>query len=149
MAGKSKRKPIASSSGLTFNHAMVYVREIAPALHFYGDLLGFKVVEVFQGRDAAVYARLRSPRGNSTLALHVLEPGQVVLQNEGIRLYFEVKQLDKVCKNLEAAGVRFSQPPKMMPWGWNHAYVNDPDGHEVSLYWAGAKRFQKSKMARA
>jgi hypothetical protein len=35
-----------------------------------------------------------------------------------------------------------------MPWGWKHAYVNDPDGHEVSLYWAGAKRFQKTDMAK-
>jgi hypothetical protein len=33
-----------------------------------------------------------------------------------------------------------------MPWGWEHAYLNDPDGHEVSLYWAGDKRFRKSKI---
>ena len=26
--------------------------------------------------------------------------------------------------------------PKDMPWGWRHAYLNDPDGHEISLYWA-------------
>jgi hypothetical protein len=31
-----------------------------------------------------------------------------------------------------------------MPWGWTHAYLNDPDGHEVSLYWAGVKRLRKS-----
>jgi hypothetical protein len=29
--------------------------------------------------------------------------------------------------------------------GWKHAYLDDPDGHEVSLYWAGAKRLKKSK----
>ena len=37
-----------------------------------------------------------------------------------------------------------TQPPKLMPWGWKHAYLNDPDGHEISLYWAGRKRFQKT-----
>ena len=148
MAGKTRRKRTAASSGLTFNHAMVYVREAAPAVHFYPDWLGFKVIEVFRGRNAAVYARLRSPRGNSTLAPHLLEPGQSLPENEGARLYFEVKDLDKRCKELEAAGVKFQQPPAMMPWGWKHAYVNDPDGHEVSLYWAGAKGLQKSQIAR-
>jgi hypothetical protein len=34
-----------------------------------------------------------------------------------------------------------------MPWGWRHAYLDDPDGHEVSLYWAGRKRFQKTNEA--
>jgi len=34
--------------------------------------------------------------------------------------------------------------PKRMPWGWDHAYLDDPDGHEVSLYWAGTKRLRKT-----
>jgi hypothetical protein len=28
--------------------------------------------------------------------------------------------------------------------GWTHAYLNDPDGHEVSLYSAGQKRLKRS-----
>ena|SRR2546422_638639 len=131
---------------LTFNHAMVYVRKLSPALHFYVDLLAFKVIEQFQGPNDAGYARLRSATGEGTLALHTLNPGQVLPETDGIRLYFETKQLDKLCKSLEAAGVEFLQLPKMMPWGWKHAYLKDPDGHELSLYWAGAKRFRKSKM---
>ena len=63
---------------------------------------------------------------------------------EGIRLYFEVKSLDAFCKRLAASGIVFSQKPKVMPWGWRHAYLNDPDGHEVSLYWAGAQRLRSS-----
>ena len=30
-----------------------------------------------------------------------------------------------------------------MPWGWRHAYLNDPDGQEISLYWAGENRMKK------
>ena len=37
----------------------------------------------------------------------------------------------------------------MMPWGWRHAYLNDPDGHEISLYWAGENRMQKTIMKAA
>jgi hypothetical protein len=32
----------------------------------------------------------------------------------------------------------------MMPWGWRHAYLNDPDGHEISLYWAGEKPHEEN-----
>ena len=124
---------------LAFNHAMVYVRELPRALHFYADLLGFKVLE----RAGPYYARLRSGRGQTTIALHLAEPGRT-LESGGVRLYFETKELDRLCKSLQAAGVQFSQQPKRMPWGWKHAYLNDPDGHEVSLYWAGSRRFRKT-----
>lgn len=108
-----KRKAVVPT--LVFNHAMVYVRELAPALRFYVDLLGFKVIE----EVPPAYARLRSPRAGATLALHIVEPGQALPETGGVRLYFETRELGRLCKNLEAAGVRFSQPPKMMPWGWS------------------------------
>jgi catechol 2,3-dioxygenase-like lactoylglutathione lyase family enzyme len=65
---------------------------------------------------------------------------------EGLRLYFEIRQLDALCAHLAAQGVPFLQMPKDMPWGWRHAYLRDPDGHELSLYWAGQKRFKKTTM---
>jgi hypothetical protein len=37
----------------------------------------------------------------------------------------------------------------MMPWGWRHAYLNDPDGHEISWYWAGENRMKKTVMKAA
>jgi len=124
---------------LEFNHAIIYVRKLAPALQFYSELLGFKVIE----QVGESYARLKSQSGESTFALHVVDAGKSP-DAEGIRLYFETKDLDKFCAALAAAGVVFTHPPKVMPWGWKHAYLNDPDGHEISLYWAGRKRFQKT-----
>jgi len=142
MLQKKQQSRKAALPALAFNHAMIYVRDLAPALHFYADLLGFKVIEVYP----QAYARLRSVQGSGTLALHVIEPGKNMPPGNTIRLYFETRDLEKVCKNLEAAGTLFTQPPKVMPWGWKHAYLNDPDGHEVSLYWAGRKRLQKTVM---
>ena len=135
------------AAGVTFNHAMVYVREMVPALHFYAELIGLKVLEEFQWQGRTVYARLRAPQGEGTVALHLAEPGKPV-ESPGVRLYFEVKALEDFCKKLEAGGAVLTQQPKVMPWGWKHAYLNDPDGHEVSLYRAGAKRFQKTTMAK-
>ncbi len=145
MPRKKRRGSSKVSSELEFNHAMVYVRNVAPALHFYGDLLGFKLIEQVQAGGFPSYARLRSPGGRTTLALHKVEPGQILPETDGVRLYFEVKNVESVCKALAAAGVVFQQGPKVMPWGWKHAYLRDPDGHELSLYWAGARRFQRSR----
>ena len=128
---------------LNFNHAMIYSRDVARALTFYRDLLGLTVLEEFRGGDRLVYARLKSQAGDSTIALHLQAPAEP-LNTGGVRLYFEVRELDEFCKELEAAGAKFSKPPAMMPWGWKHAYLDDPDGHEISLYWAGPERLKKS-----
>ncbi len=74
--------------------------------------------------------------------------GRICRRSIAFRLYFEVRELDALCKSLQAAGVEMTQLPKPMPWGWTHAYLNDPDGHEVSLYWAGAKRLRGSGTAK-
>ncbi len=138
--------PTKRASGLAFNHAMLYVRRIEPALRFYRNRLGFRVIETFQWQGREVYARLRAPRGESTIALHLPERGDKPNTRSGIRLYFEVRDLNRLCARLKKAGVKFSQMPKRMPWGWTHAYLRDPDGYELSLYWAGRQRFRKTKM---
>jgi len=120
---------------------MIYTRDLAPALRFYKDILGFRLIEQY-GHG---YARLAAPRGSGTIALHLLGPGQE-LAIGGIRLYFEVRDLDGFCRRLEKAGAKLTSGPKLMPWGWRHAYLDDPDGHEVSVYTAGIKRLRPTVM---
>jgi catechol 2,3-dioxygenase-like lactoylglutathione lyase family enzyme len=141
-AKKGKTSP-AASGGIEFNHAMVYVTDIQQSVAFYRDGLGFRVVDTYPG----AYARLLSPRGASSIALHVVgDRATFDAKTEGMRLYFEVQRLDAFCKQLEKNGIDIDEQPKDMPWGWRHAYLRDPDGHEISLYWAGKKRFQPTKM---
>jgi catechol 2,3-dioxygenase-like lactoylglutathione lyase family enzyme len=121
---------------------MIYVRDVSRALDFYATKLGFRVIEQF----GEGYARLRSPAGTTTIALHPLGEDVHSPDAPGIRLYFETKQLDALCRKLIAEGVTVKKMPQLMPWGWRHAYLDDPDGHEISLYWAGAKRLRKSRM---
>jgi catechol 2,3-dioxygenase-like lactoylglutathione lyase family enzyme len=138
----------ASDGKLTFNHAMIYVKDVERALRFYSDLMGFKLIEDFRYEGTPVYARLRAPGGDGTIALHQAGPG-ASLASEGVRLYFEVRELDDFCRKLMAKGFYITQLPRMMEWGWRHAYLNDPDGHEISLYWAGENRMKKSVMQAA
>ncbi len=129
-------------TSVEFNHALIYTRDLEKAVRFYADLLGFETVEM----EPPSYARLRSPKGHQTIGLHAVRDGQAVdPKTEGIRLYFEVRDLDALCERLAAKGVHFTQMPKDMEWGWRHAYLTDPDGHELSLYWAGELRLRKNQ----
>ncbi len=145
---KTPQTAEVSKDKLTFNHAMVYSKDVQRALVFYRDLLGFKLVDEFRYEDRPVYARLRAPGGDGTLALHLADAG-TSLASEGVRLYFEIQPLDDFCRKLQAKGFYITQMPRMMPWGWRHAYLNDPDGHEISLYWAGENRMKKTVMRTA
>ncbi len=138
----------ADEGKLTFNHAMIYAKDVARALAFYRDMMGFKLIEDFRYEGTPVYARLRAPGGDGTIAVHQAGPG-VSVASDGVRLYFEVRELDDFCSKLQKKGFYITQLPRMMPWGWRHAYLNDPDGHEISLYWAGENRMAKTVMKAA
>jgi catechol 2,3-dioxygenase-like lactoylglutathione lyase family enzyme len=142
------RKSTVSASAIDFNHAMIYCRDVERSLAFYTRHFGFKAVDQFRYEGKPVYARLVAPAGNGTIALHQAAPGAPVT-SDGVRLYFEIRDLDMVCEKLKRAGVYFSQMPQMMPWGWRHAYLDDPDNHEISLYWAGPNRLEKTVMKAA
>jgi catechol 2,3-dioxygenase-like lactoylglutathione lyase family enzyme len=155
-AGVKQRKPqLNKASGtreiegkLAFNQAMIYVKDVERGLVFYRDLLGFKLIEDFRYENKPVYARLRAPGGDGTIALHQAGPGDSV-SSDGVRLYFEVRELDDFCRKLQQRNFYITKLPSMMPWGWRHAYLNDPDGHEISLYWAGENRMKKSMIKAA
>ncbi len=156
-ANQVKLSPTASAKAiapppdegkLTFNHAMIYVKDVSRGMAFYRDLMGFRLIEDFRFEGIPVYARLRAPGGDGTIALHQAGPG-ASLASDGVRLYFEVRDLDDFCRKLQKKGFYITQLPRMMPWGWRHAYLNDPDGHEISLYWAGENRMAKTVMKAA
>jgi predicted enzyme related to lactoylglutathione lyase len=132
--GPASETVVLPGKRLSFNHAMVYVENVPRALAFYAGRLGFRLIEEMDG-----YARLEAPGGRSTLGLHQ-KPADG--RAPEIRLYFEVDGLGELCDSLAASGTEFVQPPKAMPWGWTHAYMKDPDGHEISLYRAGEGRFR-------
>jgi catechol 2,3-dioxygenase-like lactoylglutathione lyase family enzyme len=140
---RAKSRSSSAEGKLAFNHATIYVKDVGRALHFYRDLLGFKPIEDFRVEDRPVYARLKAPGGDATIALHQAGANDSVA-SDGVRLYFEVRELDDFCRKLQQKNFFITRLPAMMPWGWRHAYLNDPDGHEISLYWAGENRMKKT-----
>jgi catechol 2,3-dioxygenase-like lactoylglutathione lyase family enzyme len=150
-AAKTPQKvtqPSDAGDKLSFNHAMIYLKDVGGGIAFYRNWLGFRLIEDYRHESKSVYARMQAPGGDGTIALHQAGPGASVA-SDGVRLYFEVRELDDFCQKLRKRGFVFTQQPQMMPWGWRHAYLNDPEGHEISLYWAGEQRMQKSVMKAA
>src|SRR5215468_1921667 len=123
---KGRESAADGGEKLSFNHAMIYVKDVDRGLGFYRDLLGFKLIEDFRYEGVPVYARLRAPGGDCTIALHQAGPGASIA-SDGVRLYFEIRDLDDFCHKLQKKNFYITQLPRMMPWGWRHAYLNDPD----------------------
>jgi catechol 2,3-dioxygenase-like lactoylglutathione lyase family enzyme len=120
---------------MNFNHAILYVAEIERSVRYYtGILRGASVLE-----QDNLYARLLL-NGGSTLGFHVLKPGMVSPFKEGMRLYFETEDLIDECERLEELGYHFDRAREKMAWGWEQAYLTDPDGHQLCIYYAGAVR---------
>lgn len=148
VAAKVNGAAADAGAKLSFNHAMIYSPDVGRAIGFYRDLMGFKLIEDFRHENKSVYARMRAPGGDGTIAIHQSAPGASVA-SDGVRLYFEIRELDEFCRKLQQKNFYITQMPRMMPWGWRHAYLNDPDGHEISLYWAGENRMKKTVMQAA
>lgn len=121
---------------MRLNHVLVWVSDVARSLEFYEGGLGFVRIEADEG-----YARLRAPDGDATIGLHEAEDGEEPPWDAGIGLYLEVGDVDSACRALAERGIAIDRPPEDMAWGWRHAYLRDPDGHRLSIYHAGEKRF--------
>jgi catechol 2,3-dioxygenase-like lactoylglutathione lyase family enzyme len=114
---------------MRMNWAVIFVQDVSATVAFYRDLLG--LIPIKEGPGST---RLGTGDGTGWLSIHGLTDNEQPPWNDGVMLHFETDELDAVCERLDQAGVTFWQKPRMMPWGWRHAYVYDPGGHVVSLY---------------
>ncbi len=83
------------------------------------------------------YARLECPDGESTLSVHIAE--NVVAANN-IVLYFECGNLDETVIALKSKGLSFDEDPTDREWLWRQAYLKDPNGNKICLFYAGDNR---------
>jgi len=83
------------------------------------------------------YARFQCPVGDSSFSVHLVNelphPSQTVI-------YFEVEALDERVRELQRAGLEFSQEPRDESWLWREARISDPSGNVICLYRAGNNR---------
>jgi catechol 2,3-dioxygenase-like lactoylglutathione lyase family enzyme/ribosomal protein S18 acetylase RimI-like enzyme len=116
---------------LVFNQATVTARDLERSIAFY-RMLGFHLIV-----KSPHYARFEIGDGRSTFSLHV---GETEGAANGPHLYFECIDLDARVAELEAKGIVFDSQPVDQTWLWREAWLSDPAGNRLCLYWAGENR---------
>ncbi len=125
---------------MRFLHAMVRVRDLDAALHFFCDLLGLKEVrrrESERGRFTLVFLETGAEGDNAQLELtwnwDQTEP-YTGGRNFG-HVAFAVDDIYATCERLQAGGVTIARPPR----DGYMAFVRSPDNISVELLQRGDK----------
>ena len=120
-----ERTMTKTTTDLTLDAAMLYVRSVPESVAFY-QKVGFDLTDEIEG-----VAIVTAP-GGGHLKLHPV-PDNGSTASEGINLYFAVGDVDTHYEEASDAGVEFDFPPTTMSWGARHSYLTDPDGHTISF----------------
>lgn len=116
---------------MNLNQVTVAVTDVPRAIAFYRQLGLQLIVE-----SLPEYARFCCPDGSATFSVSRVER----VQPSQSLIYFECNELDATVQRLQALGVQFSMLPTDQPWLWREAYLSDPDGNPLCLYFAGSNR---------
>ncbi len=114
----------------------ILVSDIGASLKFYQDTLGLKFIEKIPVWFGTMY-RLRFGTSDFKLIAPRTVPPRVPLGLEaqiGFRyVTFVIKNLTKVCAELQQKGIVFEIPEKELRPGVRIAMVRDPDGNVVEF----------------
>jgi catechol 2,3-dioxygenase-like lactoylglutathione lyase family enzyme len=117
---------------MNLNQVTIFTSKPQETAEFY-EKLGLNLIVDSLPR----YARFECPDGRSTLSIHSTEetpePG-------GIVLYFESEDLDAKVAELRQKGVTFESDAVDQTWLWREAYLRDPAGNRICLFYAGKNR---------
>ena len=117
---------------MILNQVTLPATDVARSSEFYRDLGFTEIVSHLPS-----YARFECSAGGSTFSLHRVES---VTADCGVIVYFECDNLDVTFRELSARGFVFDSPPTDQAWLWREAYLRDPDGNVLCLYFAGQNR---------
>jgi catechol 2,3-dioxygenase-like lactoylglutathione lyase family enzyme len=114
---------------MKLNQITLPTTDLAHAITFYEKLDFVLIVK----NDH--YARLENLSDLSTLSLE-LRPAVA----DGVHVYFECDDLDARVAALKKKGVAFDSDPENQTWLWREAWLRDPAGNRLCLYFAGENR---------
>jgi catechol 2,3-dioxygenase-like lactoylglutathione lyase family enzyme len=117
---------------MNLNQVTVPALDVAASIAFYRRL-GLQLII----HTHAAYARFECPDGSSTFSIHQVDE---LPQGAGVAVYFECEDLDARVAALQAAGIQFENEPTDQTWLWREAWLRDPAGNRLCLYFAGENR---------
>ena len=113
----------------SFNQVTVSVTNLEKSFEFYKRLGLLPIVK------SPHYARFIVPGNEATFSLHLADT-----VNSTTVIYFETSNVDETVKRLKNDGFQFAVEPANQVWQWREAYMQDPDGNKICIYYAGNVR---------
>lgn len=109
----------------------LFVEDLPTSKGFYLQAFGLPVM--FEDKDSCVlkFGNTLVNLLKSTEAKELIEPAKVASRDSGSCFVFtiEVEDVDAMCKELEARGVKLLNGPMDRPWGPRTASFMDPSGY--------------------
>ena len=116
---------------MNLNQVTIYSDKTIETVEFF-EKLGLKRIVDSLPR----YARFECGDGGSTLSVNEFHEHTPI---NNIVLYFEC-DVDAEYERLTSLGIKFTEPPTDRSWLWREAYLLDPNGTKICLYYAGENR---------
>ena len=117
---------------MRLNQVTVPARDVAKSIAFY-KTIGLRLIV-----ESPHYARFELPDGESTFSIHAVEDAGRTPEGTGI--YFECDDLDARVATLKEKGLVFDSGPEDRSWLWREAWLRDPAGNRLCLFFAGKNR---------
>lgn len=117
---------------MRLNQITIPSTDVARSVEFYKQLGLIQIVG-----SQPEYARFVCPDGDATFSIQRVDK---VATGEKPVVYFECDALDQTVAELEERGIEFDSRPVDQRWLWREAYLRDPDGNSICLYFAGENR---------
>jgi catechol 2,3-dioxygenase-like lactoylglutathione lyase family enzyme len=117
---------------MNLNQITIPSLDLGRSVPFY-QALGLKLIV----NSSPHYARFQCPTGNSSFSIHQVSE---LPKGEGVCVYFECENIDKVVAELKCKGIVFEEDPTDKIWLWREARLKDLDGNQLILYFGGKNR---------
>lgn len=117
---------------MNLNQVTIPSLNLSVSVAFY-QKLGLKLIVDALPR----YARFELPEGEATFSIHLVEE---LPMGNGVVVYFETEDLEARVKALKAEGIQFDLDPTDQSWLWKEARLEDPDGNQLIIFYAGKNR---------
>lgn len=115
------------SISVSMKNIVLFVKDLEKAKKFYVEQLGLPLA----GESQMMMEFFPGAKTTLGVALALQDDAKsLVGRHTGITL--NIKGIEKLCQNLEKAGVKFIEPLETSPWG-KMAVVADPDGNQFAL----------------
>ena len=107
------------------SNVTIMVSSMAKSIKFYTDILGLELRVRYSSHWAEINAC------GMTIGLHPKIKSKKVIQGDNLTIGLEVRNIEKVMKELEARQILFDYKKDSVV---KQAYFNDPDGNVLYLF---------------